>query len=211
MRHFGKRKKCLRHSLDKEHKVQNMGKILCYIYEGMADFEISLLLHRLRNTGKKEIVSISENIGLLTAQSGLHYMPDARIEEITDITDCEALILPGGPINNEQNAICKLALDMLEQNKLVAAICFAPQFLGRAGILDYYQYTTSCSEQKIQQLGCKDPFNRGNFLQQRTVTDRNLITAQGYAFVDFAMEVCRYLNIFESKQQEFEQLGRIKG
>lgn len=29
-----------------------MKKILCYIYEEMADFEISLLLHRLRNTGK---------------------------------------------------------------------------------------------------------------------------------------------------------------
>ena len=31
----------------------------------------------------------------------------------------------------------------------------------------------------------------------RTVMDRNLITAQGYAFVDFTVDVCRYLNIFE--------------
>lgn len=43
----------------------------------------------------------------------------------------------------------------------------------------------------------------------RTVMDRNLITAQGYAFVDFTVEVCRYLNIFESEQQEYEQVGII--
>ena len=40
--------------------------------------------------------------------------------------------------------------------------------------------------------------------------DRNLITAQGYAFVDFTMGVCRYLNIFESEQQEYEQVGKVK-
>ena len=35
-----------------------MSKILCYIYEGMADFEISLLLHRLKYTGKREFIFV---------------------------------------------------------------------------------------------------------------------------------------------------------
>lgn len=187
-----------------------MGKILCYIYEGMADFEISLLLHRLRNTGKRDIISISDNLDKLTAQSGLRYYPDFRIDEIGISDEFEALIIPGGPINNEQNGICGLALEMLEAGKLVAAICFAPQFLGRVGILDKYAYTTSCSVEKIKSLGCEDPFNRKNYVQSRTVVDRNLITAQGYAFVDFAKEVCAYLNIFDSKKQEYEQIDRIK-
>lgn len=187
-----------------------MGKILCYIYGEMADFEISLLLHRLRNTGKMEIVSISENLHKLTAQSGLSYIPDKTIDEIAEIKEYEALIIPGGPINNEQNSICELALKMINSGKLVAAICFAPQFLGRAGILDNYKFTTSCSAEKIKSLGCKDPFNRENYVMQRVVKDRNLITAQGYAFVDFAIEVCDYLQIFESEQQAYEQLGRVK-
>lgn len=187
-----------------------MGKILCYVYNEMADFEISLLLHRLKNTGKKEIISISEEVKMITAQSGLHYIPDMKIDDIKNTDEFEALLIPGGPINNEQNGVCKLALDMIKSKKLVAAICFAPQFLGRAGILDEYTYTTSCSAEKIKTLGCEDPFNRDNYVLKRTVTDRNLITAQGYAFVDFAMEVCRYLDIFESEQQAYEQLGRIK-
>lgn len=93
---------------------------------------------------------------------------------------------------------------------MVAAICFAPQFLGRAGLLTEYKYTTSCSEEKIKQLGCGDPFYRENFIQQRCVVDRNMITAQGYAFVDFAEAVCDYLNVFKSDVQKYEQLGRVK-
>ena len=187
-----------------------MRKILCYVYEGMADFEISLLLHRLRNTGNKEIISISENRELFTAQSGLHYVADRSIDEILELNDVEALIIPGGPINNNQNGICNLVREMACQNKLVAAICFAPQFLGRAGLLTEYKYTTSCSAEKIKQLGCDDPFFRENFLPQRCVIDRNVITAQGYAFVDFAEAVCDYLNVFASDMQKYEQLGRIK-
>lgn len=187
-----------------------MNKILCYIYDGMADFEISLLLHRLKNTGNIEIVSISENLSPLYAQSGLCYIPRSKIEDINNPDEFDALIIPGGPINNEQNAIASIATEMIKKNKLVAAICFAPQFLGRAGILHNYKFTTSCSEEKIKQLGCDDPFFRPNYVEARTVTDRNLITAKGYAFVDFATAVCDYFDLFKNEQQKYEQLGRVK-
>ena len=95
-------------------------------------------------------------------------------------------------------------------NKLVSAICFAPQFLGRAGILTDYKFTTSCSEEKIKNLGVENPFNWNNYINKRTVVDRNVITAQGFAFVDFAIEVCTYLNIYENKKQLRQQLLRVK-
>jgi len=188
----------------------NMRKVLCYIYNEMADFEISLLLHRLKNTGKMEIVSVSESLEPLYAQSGLCYVPEMTMKDITALEDFEAVIIPGGPINNAQNDICPILEEMTAKGKLVAAICFAPQFLGRAGILKNYQFTTSCTEEKIKQLGCKDPFYRPNYVEARTVTDRNVITAKGYAFVDFTAVVCDYLHIFENQQQKYEQLGRIK-
>lgn len=186
-----------------------MGKILCYIYEGMADFEVSLLLHRLRNTGKKDIIAIGSTLEEITAQSGLTFVADQLIKDIVDVSDVEALVIPGGPINNMQNDICEMALELVERNKLIAAICFGPQFLGRAGILKNYKFTTSCSEEKISKLGCEDPFFRKNYIMSRVVIDRNIITAQGYAFVDFAIAVCDYLDIFESTVQREEQMGRI--
>lgn len=184
--------------------------ILCYIYENMADFEITLLLHRLKNTGKKSIIYISEDTSPIKAQSRLTYIPDKKISDINNLEGVEALIIPGGPINNEQNEICPLIKECVKLNKLVSAICFAPQFLGRAGILTDYKFTTSCSEEKIKNLGVENPFNWNNYINKRTVVDRNVITAQGFAFVDFAIEVCTYLNIYEDKEQLRQQLLRVK-
>lgn len=184
--------------------------ILCYIYEGMADFEITLLLHRLKNTGNKEIISIASTKEYFMAQSGLVFRADKLISEIEDITKVEALIIPGGPINNQQNEISWLLIEMVKTKKLVAAICFAPQFLGRAGILKHYKYTTSCSKNKIRQLNIEDPFYWPNYQEATVIEDRNLITAQGYAFIDFSMAVCRYLNIYESQEQLQEQFRRMK-
>lgn len=187
-----------------------MGKILCYVYENMADFEISLLLHRLKNEGGREIISVSETTDPVTAQSGLKYLPDQTIAELGSLDGVEGIIIPGGPINNQQNAVCPIVAELAQRGALVAAICFAPQFLGRAGLLQKYMFTTSCSPEKIREQGCEDPFFWENYRFHRTVTDRNVITAQGYAFVDFAIEVCRYLHVFQTETQEYELLGRVK-
>lgn len=183
--------------------------ILCYIYDGMADFEITLILHRLNNTGNRRIVSISEQTDVIQGQSGLRFMPMKKISEITDLSNVEALIIPGGPINNEQNAICEMIQRLVEEGKLVAAICFAPQFLGRAGILENYRFTTSCTRKKVAELGLEDPFNWSNYVEERAVRDRNVITAKGYALVDFALLIVEYLDIYSSDEQKYEQIERV--
>lgn len=187
-----------------------MNKILCYIYEEMADFEISLLLHCLKQNGKREVVTISEKMEPVMAQSGLKYIPDLKISLISNFDEYEALIIPGGPINNEQNEICTVINEMDQKGKLVSAICFAPQFLGRAGLLNKYKFTTSCSSRKIEELGVEDPYNRNNYIEERVVKDRNIITAQGFAFVDFAEAICEYLNILTSKEEKYNKFGKIK-
>lgn len=185
-----------------------MKKILCYIYNGMADFEITLLLYRLRNTGNMEIITIAESLDILTSDSGLKYKSDILIEDAFDI-DADAIIIPGGDIN-DNNCINDLLNKMIDDEKLVCAICFGPQFLGRAGILDSYKFTTSCSEQKIAELGIKDPFNRKNYIEDRYVVDRNVITAKGYAFVDFTLAVLDYFDVFEDSTQRYNQILKIK-
>jgi len=189
-----------------------MAKVLCYIYEGMADYEISLLLHYLKNIGKREIVTVSEKKKILTGQTGLHFMADVCIDEMNQpnaLEEYEVLVIPGGPINNEQNGICDIVREMTERGKLVAAICFGPQFLARAGVLDEHAYTTSCTEEMIAELGCKDPFSREKWRNARCIVDKNVITAQGHAFVDFAEAVCNYLDIFEHPEQREELFGRL--
>ena len=186
-----------------------MSSILCYIYPDMADFEVVVALHRLRNAGRRQILTIAESKAEVVSQSGLRYLPDMTIDEALH-TDAEALIIPGGPINNSQNAILPLIRQMDANGRLIAAICFGPQFLGQAGLLDSRSFTTSCTEAHIAALGVEDPFPRQHFVDKRAVCDGHVITAQGHAFVDFAAEVCRYLHVFACPQQEYDQLSNIK-
>ena len=75
-----------------------MKRIYVYIYQDMADFEVTVLLQRLRMTGGREIVAVSEDMEPVTAQSGLRYLPDLRIADVTPSDADEALLIPGGPI-----------------------------------------------------------------------------------------------------------------
>lgn len=47
-----------------------------------------------------------------------------------------------------------------------------------------------------------DPFPRENFILERVVRDRNIITAQGIAFIDLAIEICDWFNLFENKEEK---------
>lgn len=185
-----------------------MSKIYCYIYPNFADFEVTILLHRLRNAGRYTIVTLADTDEAVLSQSGLRYLPDMRISEAS-AADAAGLIIPGGPIRNEQNTIVPLVQAMEEQRKLLAAICFGPQFLGRAGVLDRHEFTTSCSEETIRQLGVSDPFPRQNFHQARVWQDGHVITAQGHAPVDFAAAVCRHLGVYQDTEKEYRELWKI--
>ena len=47
-----------------------MSSILCYIYPDMADFEVIVALHRLRNAGKRRIITIAETMDEVVSRPG---------------------------------------------------------------------------------------------------------------------------------------------
>lgn len=56
-----------------------------------------------------------------------------------------------------------------------------------------------------------DPFPRENFILERVVRDGNIIIAQGIAFIDFAIEICDWFNLFENKEEKDNFSREIKG
>ena len=185
-----------------------MSKILCFVSEDMADFEITLVLHGLKNAGKRDIIAVGYTLDPISSQSGLRYLPDMTLAEALHLDDIEGLILPGGPIRPQQPVLTDLIVKHDAEEKLLAAICFSPQYLGRAGILAHRKFTTSCPPEKIAELQVEDPFPRQNYVDQRVVRDGHVITAQGRAFVDFTFEVFTYLDIYQADPQEQERLFR---
>lgn len=185
-----------------------MGRILCFITEEFADFEITLAFHKIKIVGKKEVVCVGYDHAPVTSESGLLYVPHVTLTEAMELKDVEGLIIPGGPIRDQRPELTELIRKLDWEQKLLAAICNGPQYLGRAGILDQRRYTTSCSVERIQQLGVVNPFPWEHYIEQRVVRDGHVITAKGRAFVDFSFELFDYLKLYEGKQAERDQLYR---
>ncbi|WP_159881782.1 DJ-1/PfpI family protein [Paenibacillus puerhi] len=183
-----------------------MGKIICWISEDFADFEITLAFHKIRNVGKKEVLAAGYRDVPVMSESGLLYAPQLTIREAMELDDIEGLIIPGGPIRNQPDELTEFIMKLDQEKKLLAAICNGPQYLGRAGILHQRKFTTSCSVERIRQLGVQDPFPRENERDQRVVRDGHVITAKGRAFVDFSFELFDYLDVYHGQQAEKEQL-----
>jgi putative intracellular protease/amidase len=183
-----------------------LSKILCFVSDELADFEITLTFHFLKSKGNREIVTVGYDLTPVVSQAGLTYLPNQTLIQALDLPDVEALIIPGGPIRPQRDELTQLIQKLHSEKKLLAAICFGPQYLGRAGILDYHRFTTSCSEDKIKSLQVPDPYPRKNYVEERVVCDENVITAKGNAFVDFAFAIADYLELFSSRSAEQQRL-----
>lgn len=180
-----------------------MGKVLCFIYDDMTDFEVTLACHFL-NT---KIVSIAYDKKVIRSFSGLKYYPDATVKEALQYTDVEGIIIPGGFNDEQTEDLTKLISSIHNKGKLVAAICAGTQYLARAGILDHKKYTTTLSLEVLKEFFPKtkeDPFPRQNFIDKNVVVDGNVITAIGNAFVDFAVEIADFLGEFENEKEKID-------
>jgi putative intracellular protease/amidase len=186
-----------------------MRKILVYIYDGMADFEISLLTHLLSVDCGMKIIIVSNNTGVVKSKSGMLFMPHLDLHKI-DIKEVEGLIIPGGWLANLDERLIKIIKELNNENKLIAAICAAPWILAKAGVLNDCRYTTSIVEwQDIHRefFRIDDPFPRSGYVEGRVIRDGNIITAKGVAFIDFTIEVCEFLGLFkdDTEKRDFEK------
>lgn len=182
-----------------------MKKILVFIYDQMADFEITYATHLLGASAGKKIITVGYEDKVVRSKCGVAYMPDQVIKNIEVDDDVEGLIIPGGWNHEVREELISLIRALNEKQRLLAAICAGPRFLAKAGVLDQKKYTTSLTEWKDTHRELfkeEDPFPRESFQMARVLTDRNIVTAQGYAFIDFAIEICDWLSLFNTKEEK---------
>ncbi|HYF84031.1 MAG TPA: DJ-1/PfpI family protein [Clostridia bacterium] len=188
-----------------------MGKILCFVYNDMADFELTLATHFAGHYAGREIVPIAYDKAAVAAKPGLLYFPKATVTEALQLEDVDGLIIPGGWNSEQRPELTELIRRLDGENKLLAAICAGPQYFARAGVLGNHKYTTTLTTEELKESGEVDFFPRYNFLDEKIVRDRNMITAVGVAFVDFAVEIGDYLGIYEKPEEKKEYSDAYKG
>jgi len=131
--------------------------------------------------------NLSESKRIVTS-FGQPIETDTTLDEITP-DDYDFLIIPGGPYVKESvdadTRIKALAKDFFTQDKLIAAICAGPRFLGQAGILDEKHYTAFTGSDKDAPKGHYHP-------HEKALRDGNIITARGAGAVyEFAYEIIK--------------------
>jgi len=178
-----------------------MRKVLLFVYDSFAEFEVSILITCLKGSGiQLETVSINNNDKPIISAGNLKILPDHSVEDMNH-NDYEALIIPGGSpyplLENEK--VLSLIKDFYTNNKLIGAICGGPALLGAAGILDEICYTASLSKEDKEYINV---LNWENKREDYLVNDHNVITSTGSNYLQFAVEVLRALGTISEDDKE---------
>lgn len=187
-----------------------MDRKIVYVYlpDGLADWEIGFVLPEL-HTGqyfKKGIQpymikTFAITVKLVVTMAGFHIIPDLSLDDL--ITDQAALILLPGSyswLKTGHEPVLNSIKKIIKKDILVAAICGATIALGKYGILDNYEHTSS----DLSFLKSVCPIYKGEarYRNELVVTDKNLITASGIAPVEFGREILKKLNVMSNETLE---------
>lgn len=132
---------------------------------------------------------------------GLRAEIDVSIEEYSDLSNLALVILPGGFSwqDNRYEEIAQFVKKVMEQEIPIAAICGATVFLGKHGLLDHVKHTGDDFSFFENQEGYQ---GATNFLEAQVVRDKNIITANETAAIEFVYKIYQVLEIDEPKELE---------
>ncbi len=178
-----------------------MKKIAVLIYPNFSLYEITCLTEAMMWFEQKVDIFASSQLPI-RSEDGFQIIADKTLDEFSS-EDYSCIILPGMMIPFDALFDPKL-IDFLCQlkgkNILIGAISAAPMLLAKAGLLDDVHFTSGIWEEICQTL----PFiPHQNILHKPLVKDKNIITAVGFAFREFAEEIIRTIGIDDCKNGLF--------
>ncbi|GEL05245.1 DJ-1/PfpI family protein [Rummeliibacillus stabekisii] len=163
------------------------------LYPRFSEYELSVLLSVLMQ-GQKQTIYIGLEHEVVKGEAGLPCIPETTIKDI-DIHQLDSIVLPG--VDDFEHLVnhteLKSFLNLFKQRDIViGAISSAPYLLSMSGLLNGRKYTTGLTEDQRAFLGT---FNEGIFVDSPVVVDRNLLTAKGSSFIDFAIQFGELLHL----------------
>lgn len=119
---------------------------------------------------------------------GFSTVPDYSFETMPD--DYAALVLIGGFgwATSVADRVEAIVAQAIERGKIVGAICNAASFMAKCGFLNNVRHTGNGPDQ-LQSWGGEDYDNQAGYVNAQAVSDRNIVTANGSATLEFAKEL----------------------
>lgn len=153
-------------------------KNIFLVYDNCCFFEIVILSYFMKFTGQ-ETVLCSLDGKAINCMEGYLVNVDTALKDI-DINNVKCLTITGGDIsainNKDVHDFIKILVD---KGAIISAICAGVDLLDDSGILN----------------GIKSTHSEDTDVSN----DKNIITARANAYVDFAIEVAKKLDLFEDE------------
>lgn len=186
--------------------------ILFVILPQYADWEAAYISSAITmlGEGKYDIKTVSTSRDPVPSIGGLKVIPDYDIQSVPD--SYKALILIGGLTWRDENAqkVKTLVRDCQKNGKILAGICDAAAFLGTTGALNDVIHTSN-DLADLEQWAGSAYTGKAKHIPRQAVRDKNIITANGTAPMEFAKEILLALEIADREKimewYNFHRLG----
>ena len=184
-----------------------MNKVLCVIYPNFSLYEITTLTSTLALSFDITIDYVASENSMVVSEDGLTCLPIKILDQVR-IEEYSCVILPGmvniGPALQDEKLISFLR-SLNEQDSLIAAISSAPLLLAKAGLLNDTKFTGGIWQNFFDYF---EFLPRENFQPKVVVKDKNIITAIGFANLEFARKVILSLGLAENTDNYFKEQNK---
>jgi putative intracellular protease/amidase len=175
--------------------------IALFYYDGFSEFEIVLIGLFFK---EHELITVALEDREYRSEECQRFVVDRVIKDV-DVKTIDLFVIPGGePAPLVDNLELKHFVESLvAQNKKVAGICGGASILPGLGVLKGKKCTGLASGEDPN-IPSYQYYSETDFLEEHVVVDGNIITAQGQAYVEFAIELARQMSLCE-KEEEYEE------
>jgi putative intracellular protease/amidase len=182
-------------------------KFAVLYYDGFSEFEIVLACLFFK---EDELLTVGLGDEAYRSEENQRFLVDQNIDEV-DVDALDLLIIPGGePAQLVENDELKTFIErLLAAGKKVAGICGGASALAGMGILDGKK-CTGLSSGRDPEIPSWSYFANTDFSDDHVVVDGDIITAQGQAYVEFAIELARQMDLCEDEGDYDEALKWFK-
>ncbi len=181
-----------------------MNKVLCVIYPNFSLYEITTLTSTLALSFDITIDYVASENSMVVSEDGLTCLPIKILDQVR-IEEYSCVILPGmvniGPALQDEKLILFLR-SLNEQDILIVAISSAPLLLAKAGLLNDTKFTGGIWQNFFDYF---EFLPRENFKAKAVLQDKNIITAIGFAHLEFARKVIFSLGLAENTDNYFKE------
>ena len=175
-----------------------MNEVLLVILDQYADWEAAHVAAALSDPDegepKYEVKTVSLEKKPVRSIGRFTVLPDYDLATAPE--DCAAVLLIGGYSWRKPEAVPVAAFvrRARERGTLIGAICGATVFLGMQGFLNDVRHTSNTLD-SLKAAAGENYTGESRYIREQTVSDGGIITANGFAQVEFAREVLIALDV----------------